>query len=153
MKAYFLKLYQYNDWANAQLLDLLEKSKVKDEYVIRLFSHILNAQFIWYSRIAHYPHRYQVWDVHSLEKMKTALQESTLLWHKYLEQASEDDFFRTISYVSSFGDAFQNTVQDCITQVANHSTYHRAQIVKAVKDLGIAPINTDYITYCRVLGE
>lgn len=52
MSTTFMQLWLYNNWANTALLD---KLKSEGENVphscIRLFSHIVNAQIIWLSRL------------------------------------------------------------------------------------------------------
>ena len=40
MKTYFLKLYQYNDWANRRVLSCLEGQKVNDEKIVSAVSNV-----------------------------------------------------------------------------------------------------------------
>jgi uncharacterized damage-inducible protein DinB len=35
--------------------------------------------------------------------------------------------------------------------LVNHSTYHRAQIATLLRQGGLEPVNTDFITYDRVV--
>jgi len=44
MKRYFLKLYQYNAWANQRVLVCLEKQRVTHEKIISLMGHIAAAE-------------------------------------------------------------------------------------------------------------
>ena len=43
-------------------------------------------------------------------------------------------------------------MEDILIQVFNHGTYHRAQVAKDLRGNGLAPVNTDYITYVRALA-
>ena len=150
MNEYFLKLYRYNDWANHTVLKLLERSQVTDEYALKNFSHVLNAQFIWFRRVANHANDYKIWDILSFEKMHQSIPVANILWMDYLAQATPEEFAREITYTNSAGDTFHNVVQDCIAHQVNHATYHRAQVAKRLRDVGVLPINTDYITYCRL---
>jgi uncharacterized damage-inducible protein DinB len=62
-----MQLWLYNNWANTALLD---KLKSEGENVphscIRLFSHIVNAQIIWLSRLTGEKPPVGVWDEHSI---------------------------------------------------------------------------------------
>jgi uncharacterized damage-inducible protein DinB len=37
--------------------------------------------------------------------------------------------------------------------LVNHSTYHRAQIAILLRQQGFEPVNTDFITYDRVITK
>jgi uncharacterized damage-inducible protein DinB len=45
MKKYFLKLYQYNDWATKRVLDCLNRQSVSDEKIIGILGHVIAAQY------------------------------------------------------------------------------------------------------------
>ena len=55
MKKYFLKLYQYNAWANKRVMDALNRQQVDDEKTLSLMGHIVAAQFLWLHRIKGLP--------------------------------------------------------------------------------------------------
>lgn len=59
------------------------------------------------------------------------------------------NFPRLIRYRNSNGEQFDNSIADILTHVINHSSYHRGQIFKMLRQKGEEPINTDYITYAR----
>lgn len=152
MNEYFKRLYLYNDWANRTILELLEKNQIRDEFIIKWFSHVINAQFIWLRRVASHQNAYKIHDIHPFEQLHQSLDENQQLWLDYLEKATPEEFARVISYSNSAGDQFTNVVQDCLAHCVNHATYHRAQVAKVSRDIGIVPPNTDYITYCRIFG-
>jgi uncharacterized damage-inducible protein DinB len=150
---YFIRLYHYNDWANRQVLELLEKNNVTNEFAIKNFSHVINAQFIWLRRVAGHQNSYKIWEVLSFEQMHQSLDECHRLWLEYLQKATPEEFTRVFSYSNSAGDAFHSVVLDCVAHNVNHATYHRAQVAKALRDISVIPVNTDYITYCRNVGN
>jgi uncharacterized damage-inducible protein DinB len=74
---------------------------------------------------------------------------STEYWLKFIDEINEEELSKEISYVNSKGEKFTNTIQQIMTHVINHSTYHRAQVAAAVRQLGHSPAVSDYIVYCR----
>ncbi|MCS6822344.1 MAG: DinB family protein [Microscillaceae bacterium] len=153
MKEYFLRLFAYNLWANEITLDSLKKYKITDDYCLQMFSHIVNAQYIWHRRLTEQPNDYKIWDKWSIEQMQNALTENHALWQTYLNKLTPQELSRTFEYKNSAGDTFTNNVQDCLVHLINHATYHRAQVAKRLRELGFVPQNTDYITYCRLIGS
>ncbi|WP_448634333.1 hypothetical protein [Pedobacter panaciterrae] len=68
---------KYNNWANSLLLDALQtNSQLLPESCITLFSHIVNAQKIWVSRINGVAPNIGVWQVNDLEICSVLLEES-----------------------------------------------------------------------------
>jgi uncharacterized damage-inducible protein DinB len=152
MKSYFKKLFQYTNWANQLLAEALQQNAITDEYSWKLLSHMVNAQTIWLDRIRKQESRLQVWDLHPMEQIPTLLVENGQSWLNYLETVNPDALEQVFSYTTSKGDAFHSVVSDVLTQVTNHSTYHRGQIVKTMRELGFTLPGTDYITYCRLFS-
>jgi uncharacterized damage-inducible protein DinB len=150
MKSYFLKLYQYNAWANKRVLGALEKQQVADEKILTLMSHVLSAQRIWLSRIKGLPvDQYPLWkqyDVPTLIKMGHDVGEE---WLAFVQ--SNDDFNRPLVYHNYVGNPYTNNVEHIMMHLVNHCTYHRGQIALLMRQKGFEPINTDFITYDRVV--
>jgi uncharacterized damage-inducible protein DinB len=149
MKDYFIKLFEYNHWANQLVLNVLKDNQVQDEYCLKMFSHVINAQFIWHRRIVEVSNEYKIWDIWSFEEMHNSLQNNYELWMQYLSQLTDNELNRTFAYTNSAGDSFENIVEDALAHLVNHATYHRAQVAKRLRDLDIKPAHTDYISYRR----
>jgi len=147
---YIEKLYAYNDWANRQVLASLTNQEVQDEYCLKMFSHLINAQFIWYRRVSGQSNDYKIWDTWNFEQLGQALTDSQLLWKSYIATLTEAELERAFSYQNSAGDSFTSRVLDCVMHCVNHGTHHRAQVGRRLRELGLVPISTDYITYCRI---
>lgn len=152
MKSYFFKLFAYNHWANLRVLEVLKNNHIQDEYCLKSFSHVINAQFIWHRRIAEIPNDYKIWDIWTFEQMQASLDNNLSLWTTYINQLTDDELNRAFQYKNSAGDAFENIVEDSLAHLVNHATYHRAQVAKRLRDIGIIPVNTDFITYRREKG-
>jgi uncharacterized damage-inducible protein DinB len=57
------------------------------------------------------------------------------------------DFDRPVNYTNSQGNHFESVLYHIITQVTNHGTHHRGNIVTMIKEEGYPPPNLDYISY------
>ena len=142
------KFCKYNNWANSLLLDtLIANANVLPESCVLLFSHIVNAQFIWVARINGVKPNIGVWQLHELETCRVLLEKSvtTLAQLENLETTDSS----LIKYTTSTGDYYETSVEDILLHVFNHGTYHRAQIAKEMKLNKIKPVNTDYIQFVR----
>lgn len=150
MKDYFRDLFKYMDWANQRYLVTLEDNEVKDDHILKLYSHLISAQIIWLNRIRELPTSpFPVWEQYKLSELNTMAMESTTNWLNYLDHHKFPTFKEMIFYKNSQGDKFERTIQEIITHVNNHSTYHRGQLAIALKEKGIQPPVTDYTVYCR----
>lgn len=150
MKHYFLKLYQYNQWANQRVLDCLLGQKVKDDQVLKLMSHVVSALFIWLSRIeGKSPAPYPLWKVYPLDTLVAMNGEITKRWLDFVERT--DDFSRLLEYTNYVGDPYKNNVEQIMIHLVNHSSYHRAQVALLLRQMGLEPVNTDFITYDRII--
>jgi uncharacterized damage-inducible protein DinB len=146
------KLAVYNVWANETLLRHLDKTVAATGQpipapILRLFSHVLNAQFIWIGRLTNTPSPVKVWQEHPLEELHRMHEQTSERWLGMVRDA--DDTSRTISYSNSAGDAFVSVVSDIFTHMPVHANYHRGQVAIKMREAGLDPINTDFITYCR----
>ena len=148
--SYIQKLYAYNDWANKELLASLEQQQITDEYCLKMFSHVINAQFIWHRRVSEQSNEYKIWDVWNFTEIHQALADNYSRWQTYFTQLTEEELARTFSYQNSAGDSFVSRVLDCVMHCVNHATHHRAQVGRRLRELGHTPPSIDYIVYCRL---
>lgn len=146
------KLAAYNYWANEALVHCLEEmGDAIPPATLHLLSHICNAQMIWLYRIENMINTAGVFEEHSFAECRELLFTSS---DQLIELAAMPvvGLTEVISYTNATGKAFENTIQDILIQVFNHSTYHRAQIARDLRQNSLAPVNTDYITYIRSLS-
>ena len=150
MKEYFLKLYQYNAWSNKRVLNCLQQQNVNDEKILTLMGHIVAAQFLWLHRIKGLPAPdVKLWGNYTLNQLKTMADDAGKKWLNFVE--SQDSFNRELSYTNYVGEPYTNNVETIMIHLVNHSSYHRAQIAMLLRQKGFEPINTDFITYDRVI--
>lgn len=127
----------------------LEHADLMTERLSTLINHILNAHQIWNSRLLNQSSfdRFQINPNHSLRSINEENYRKSLL----IVNDDNTDLENIITYQTSTGDSFHNSIEDILLHVINHSTYHRAQVATDFKQLGIAPPISDYIAYKRTL--
>jgi uncharacterized damage-inducible protein DinB len=150
MKQYFLKLYQYNVWANKRVLNCLIRQHVADEKILSLLGHVVAAQFLWLHRIKGLPPPgVKLWGKYQLDQLIALSEKAGVEWLNFIEDT--DNFNREMTYKNYVGDDYTNNVEMVMIHLVNHSSYHRAQIAMLLRQKGWEPVNTDFITYDRVI--
>lgn len=151
MQAYFEDLYNYHHWANGLVIKVVEEVPVLSSSVVTLLSHTMNAHFIWLDRIEQRSPTYAVWQEHKVAMLVPLSERAHRRAMTLLRSGKyQTDFSDVVHYRDSKGRAFQNSVRDILTHVANHTTHHRAQIAVLLRQQDIAPPATDYIFYKRI---
>jgi len=150
MKKYFLKLYQFNAWANKRVLGTMTNQRVNDQKILSIMGHVVAAQFLWLNRIRGLPApAVKLWDDYDLDQLNAMAAEAGRLWLEFVEKT--DDFDRELEYNNYVGDPYVNNVETIMIHLVNHASYHRGQIALLLRQQGFEPINTDLITYDRVI--
>jgi uncharacterized damage-inducible protein DinB len=136
-------------WADAQVLDSLRGCPAAWNEALGLFAHVLAAEHLWMSRLQGRASSQSGWPSLSLEECAALATENAGSYSSYIDQQSEIDLSRVISYRNSQGEPFVNTVLDILTHVVIHGAYHRGQIAKVIGRAGGRSVNTDYIIFAR----
>jgi uncharacterized damage-inducible protein DinB len=145
----FARLFRYNRWASARVLDTLQSVNGGPERAVELFSHLLRAQDMWYGRVEGTDHaNLDLWATDTLPACADRLDDSTRRWETVLDDRA-GDLNQPIAYENSKGTAFETPLRDILTHVVNHGTHHRAQIALVLRNADVAPPATDYIFYLR----
>lgn len=150
------KLGAFNVWANTTVLNRLDEIAAAGQEIpavaLRLFSHVLNAQAIWISRIGGTASPVKVWQEHDLATCHQLHQQTSEALHQLMVNADEKELQRLISYTNSLGNSYESMVHDILTHAVVHASYHRAQVATRLRDHGFEPVNSDFITYCREMS-
>ena len=142
----FHRIFEYHRTTNDRLLYALDSHG--DQLPARsypLYCHILNAHQIWNARILNRP-PFGVRDVHTYEDCGVINADN---YRETLSILERYDLEHPVNYATSSGDRYQNTVEDILFHVANHTAHHRGQIIADFRAAGLPPIQTDYIFYLR----
>jgi uncharacterized damage-inducible protein DinB len=149
MVKHYRKLFEFDYWANKHVIEVLEKTSIKDMRIELLFSHMINSQQIWYSRLKGNPKGQSPWDIIPSEAFLEDLNLVNQNWVVFLDESTAKTLNETVKYKNTKDEHFKSSTQDILTHVINHSTYHRAQISAMIKSLGYTPPMTDYIAFTR----
>jgi uncharacterized damage-inducible protein DinB len=145
MKEFFQDLFKYNNHSNDLIIATMnENSTMISDKCLKLLSHILNAHGIWNYRIQGGLNPFERWQTHLLQECieinKKNHEDSIRILDTF-------DLNQTIHYSLSTGQVFNNTTNELLFHVINHSTYHRGQIATEFRQSGLEPVVTDYIVY------
>jgi uncharacterized damage-inducible protein DinB len=143
-------MYIHLDWANQRILDHLQKNKTENNDIIRLFSHILLAEQVWYTRITGGDtNALKVWGNENLDNCEKLVKRNKDRFSTLLENLSENDLVKKVTYKNTQGKEFENSISDILTHVALHGQHHRGQINTKLRESGTDPVSIDYISMVR----
>lgn len=146
MKAYFQKLFEHEQKANAKVLAAFLQDPQPQARALEILSHMISAQRIWIERIEGIQAATKVWELYHIEQLKDLQAANFRDLSSLLET---EDFNRQVIYRNSQGKEFTSTVSDILTHLALHAAYHRGQVVLLMKG-HVEPLPlTDYIFYYR----
>ncbi len=154
----FRRLFEYDDESNAKAISAIRSAKPSPEQdrAIGLMAHVLIARREWLRRIGgpaavgdaaqtteFFPKGY---DFNDLERL---LAEVRSWWQDWLANLSEAKLRQIYEYNSSDGARWSTHIEDSLTHVLLHGSYHRGQIALLVKAAGGEPVSTDFIASAR----
>ncbi len=161
MRSSLTRIWDHLAWSAARLDRRLADAASEEvglpgqeahEEALRLLAHLVYAERIWLDRIAAGTSDHPVWPdpdhPPSLEAIR-ALQEGTLAEGRALLREAETDLAQTVRYQNSSGTAFEAELGDLLLHVGLHGAYHRGQVARLLRQGGLEPVNTDYITWVR----
>lgn len=137
---------RYDRWANAEVLKALECQTAAPDRTWRLLAHIVGAQYTWLDRIHGRESRAAVWPEMTPAQIGDGLDALAGEWDDLLGQA---DLTHPVTYRNSKGQEWSSSVLDIVAHVANHGTYHRAQIALLLRETALEPPYTDWIHAAR----
>lgn len=142
-------MFKHLHWANQRILENL-KNNEENKQANNLFSHILHAENVWYTRLkgadsSHLP----IWSEVSLESCVEMVKQNHHNYGEFLSTLSDSDLGQLVSYKNSKGAEFHHSIRDILTHVALHGQYHRGQINQLLRAADLEPINVDYISFKR----
>jgi uncharacterized damage-inducible protein DinB len=140
--------FQYNDWANREVLRALRAQANPPAKAVRLMAHVVGAEFVWLARLTGEADP-AVWPEWNLEEIEVQQREIAGKFTDYLHALDPDGLTREVEYKNTKGEIWKNSAADILTHVAMHSAYHRGQIATVMRDAGFTPAYTDYILAVR----
>jgi uncharacterized damage-inducible protein DinB len=155
-----VRLFDYTVWANHKVMRAAATLSVDDFKrdlasshggVRGTLAHTMGAEWIWLERFkgvsqtrgmdeGEFP------DIVVLRDRWAAIEDHRASW---LENLKPDAMSATLRYRNLKGQEFENPLWQLVQHVANHSTYHRGQVVAMMRQLGAKGVATDMVAWDR----
>jgi uncharacterized damage-inducible protein DinB len=155
-------LYEYNRWANARVLDAVSKLKpeqfTKDlqsshRSVRDTVAHLLAAEWIWLERWKGVspgalldPNEFT-----SVEAVRTRLSKVEGECAEFIDGLTDQSLDAAITYTNTRGEQWTYPLGQMLQHVANHSSYHRGQVVTMLRQLGAEVYPVDLLVFMDVM--
>ena len=152
------ELYAYDRWANAQIMEaslaLTEEQLHKPlgaSYVsvFGTLRHILWGEWLWLRRWQALSKPYGP-DPSTLTQLSVLRQHWSAFEQQqtaFLATLRDADLDRIVSYENPPGTPWSYSLRHMLQHVANHSTYHRGQVVTLLRQLGAHHRPTDFLVF------
>ena len=143
-------LFIYDGWAVVRILDLLKAQTSPNQKALLLLTHLLVTEKIWLSRLrGEDTSRINKSPEMSLIECKNLAKEIKEEFIVFLGSLEAEDLNSLITYRNFKGTEFRTSVRDILMHVGLHGTYHRGQIATVLRQTGVSPTDTDFITFVR----
>lgn len=153
----YRRLLQAESEANRRVLESLlsvpEGRRGSEGYkrALACMAHNQLARRVWLMRLTGVaydpiPDWFPAWPVEQIRREADAADHA---WREYLATLPEPALDRELEYTSSEGVRYASTVDDILTHVFNHSTYHRGQVARLVTEHGGQRASTDFVALTR----
>ena len=152
------RLYDYNCWANARLMDVVSRL-TPDEFTQRgvgsygsirnTLVHILSAEWGWLERCGGYPRgeRLKAEDFPTVESIVAVWRRIESEMRSFLDTLPDADLATDISFAFGPGPAQTATKGDLLQHAVLHAVHHRGQVAMLLRELGRTPGNFDFLFY------
>ena len=154
------RLLDYTVWANHRVMRAcatLEGDDFRRELggsfgTIRgTLAHVMSSEWIWLERWkgvspSRPPDESEHANIVALRDRWTAIEEHRRVW---LDALPESEVGGIIRYRTLAGEPYEAPLWQLVQHVANHSTYHRGQVIVLLKQAGARTVSTDLVVYDR----
>jgi uncharacterized damage-inducible protein DinB len=149
MREHFQRLYAHLAWADTRVLQGLRDAQSVLKSIMDLYCHILGSEHVWLSRIKGETPRLAVWPTLTFDECEVLSAENIREYENLLAGTDAAALAQLITYRNSVGDQFTSSLEDILTHVAMHGSYHRGQVAAWMRQSGETPTATDYIAFAR----
>jgi uncharacterized damage-inducible protein DinB len=154
------RLYAYTDWASDRIAGAI-RGLSEEQFTRHLVSsfpsirdtlaHIASAEWIWLKRwMGESPQEAPGWtNAPSLATLSDQMHRIAAERQEYLGTLANERIGSILHYRSIKGDPFAMPLEQTLIHCANHSTYHRGQLVMMLRQVGAGAPTTDYTIFIR----
>jgi len=148
MNAMLKRLFDYDEWANREVIKSLRETPEFPPKALKLLGHIVSAETLWSERMEGRKQSLAVWPELSLAECEELAGRLAHVWRGYFGQ-DDGALAQEIEYKNSKGESWRSRKEDILMHVITHSAYHRAQIASEMRTAGRQPAYTDFIHAAR----
>ena len=149
LKDHFVKLVNHLEWADQRVLQSLRSAPHAPPKALEIYAHILGSEHVWVSRINATAARVAVWPGLGLDECERLAAQNVAGIRQIVGSLTDDALQQAITYRNSAGDQFTSTLEEILTHVMMHGSYHRGQVASLVRAGGDTPAPTDFIFFAR----
>jgi uncharacterized damage-inducible protein DinB len=153
-------LFGYSAWATGRMFDTAAglpadqlSATIASSFpsILGTLGHIIATEWIWLRRwLGDSPTATPAWVTgSSLSELRARLAEVESERDRLLGQLADADLDRIVEYRRMSGEAHADRLADLVRHAVNHSTYHRGQLVTQLRQIGVHPPGTDFVTWVR----
>lgn len=153
-----LLLYQYNQWANAKILNAAANLTPEQFAAPASFPHgglrgtlvhALFAEWIWRKRWeGNSPtQRFNPEDFPTVDSLRARWQEEENQLMDFVSSVSEEHLNSSFDYKNTSGTPFTQVLWQVMAHVVNHGSQHRSEAAAILTDLGHSPGDLDLISF------
>jgi uncharacterized damage-inducible protein DinB len=153
-------LHAFNAWADNRIFEAvapltaeqyMRDMKSSHGSIHGTLTHIVGAEKLWLSRLVGKPDAtlLSTHDVASLKGLKEIWERVGYDTAKFLSTMNDKKLLETFSYSTTKGQQYTCVYWQAFQHVADHSTYHRGQIIALLRQLDVTPPNTGLILFYR----
>jgi uncharacterized damage-inducible protein DinB len=155
-----VELFDYNDWANARLLEAcgsLSRQQWSQDLggsyptLLSVVAHVVGGEWIWLQRwTGESPRSAPGWFTDPApSNLEAALRHVEQERRRFLDTLTEEDLARVVSYTLLDGSKGALALSSLLRHLVNHSTYHRGQIASMLRRLNVDPPATDLLIFAQ----
>jgi len=151
---------RYTGWASRRLLDavaeLSEEQRqkglqVSHDSIQGTLGHIHFADRIWYSRTVERITLPPMAEMCTWDALTGDWQTLQKQWEAWADSLTDADMERAVAYKSMDGTPASLPLSQILMHIVNHGTLHRGQVMAMLRQVGVKPPGTDFISYLREL--
>jgi uncharacterized damage-inducible protein DinB len=131
-----VKHFEFEHWSNTLILQSLQSLQTSDDRAVLLFSHLLSSHSMWLSRVTKTEIKCTLFQERTLDECKLVMEDNLNGWKNFLLDKTDNDLEQTIEFMSAWeanSSKRRMAIEDAITHLINHSSYHRGKLYNCLK--------------------